>query len=356
MNRLESLDWLRGLLALSIMVYHLTCWNFREPDASEVVGRLGIYGVSMFFTLSGLSMAVVYHAYIQDLRTSQLFFVRRIFRIWPLLWAAVAVVTLGNVVLKKEFVDLGLVFLNITTLFGFVNPGAYINTGAWSIGNEMVYYALTPLFLAAYNRNCWLGNFVTIITAAIALYFGFAVLDRTQTLASQWQAYIHPLNNLIFYCGGIALFYNARQVSLSLPAALSLISASILAFVTWPVDGDLITTVTGLDRIAFFVITTALVFGFYKLTGHPHRLIARPLATFGVATYGIYLLHPIIHSVVKLLASQVTLDVSPWITSAATVAMTIVAAIVSYERLESPAISLGKRLTSLPVKAGKGVQ
>ena len=260
-----------------------------------------------------------------------------------------------NVVLKKEVVDLWQVFLNVTTLFGFINPGAYINTGGWSIGNEMVYYALTPFLLAVYNRNCWQGNVVTIIAATIALYFGFAVLDRTQTLASQWQAYIHPLNNLVFYCGGIALFYNTRQVFLSLHVALLLMLVSILAFITWPVEGDLITIVTGLNRIGFFVITTVLVFSFYKLTAHPHRFIAQPLARLGVATYGIYLLHPIIHSFVKLFASLITLDVTPWITSAATVAMTIVAAIVSYICLESPAISFGKRLTSLQVSVGKSV-
>jgi peptidoglycan/LPS O-acetylase OafA/YrhL len=68
-NRFEPLDWLRGLLALSITVYHLTCCALQPPDASTFLGRLGIYGVSMFFVLSGLSMAAAYATFIGDGRS-----------------------------------------------------------------------------------------------------------------------------------------------------------------------------------------------------------------------------------------------------------------------------------------------
>jgi peptidoglycan/LPS O-acetylase OafA/YrhL len=50
--RIEALDWLRGLMAVSIMLYHLTIWYIVALDSSSVLGRLGIYGVSVFFVLS----------------------------------------------------------------------------------------------------------------------------------------------------------------------------------------------------------------------------------------------------------------------------------------------------------------
>lgn len=80
-DRLEPLDWLRGLMALSIMLYHFGPWH----DAAHPIGRLGIYGVSIFFILSGLSMAIAYDRYICDVPSSVSFFIRRLFRIWPLL-------------------------------------------------------------------------------------------------------------------------------------------------------------------------------------------------------------------------------------------------------------------------------
>jgi len=93
MKRYETLDWLRGLMALSIMIYHLVAWKITGSDASSILGIFGIYGVSIFFVLSGLSMAIVYHNYIKDPTTSLTFFLRRIFRIWPLLWVCVATVS-----------------------------------------------------------------------------------------------------------------------------------------------------------------------------------------------------------------------------------------------------------------------
>src|SRR5579862_10025551 len=118
MNRLASLDWQRGLLALSVMTYHLIEWRLYHLDSSKTLGRLGVYSVSMFFILSGLSMALVYNKYLCDVQSSLKFFVRRIFRIWPLLWLVITVVVLEKIRLH-EGIDSTLVILNLTTLFGF---------------------------------------------------------------------------------------------------------------------------------------------------------------------------------------------------------------------------------------------
>lgn len=96
-DRFESLDWLRGLMALSIMLYHFGSWH----DAAHPIGRLGIYGVSIFFILSGLSIAIAYDGFICDIRTSVRFFIRRLFRIWPLLWLAVALVVIPTCLTGK---------------------------------------------------------------------------------------------------------------------------------------------------------------------------------------------------------------------------------------------------------------
>jgi peptidoglycan/LPS O-acetylase OafA/YrhL len=67
-------------MALSIMLYHFS----GQHDAATPLGRLGVYGVSIFFILSGLSMAIAYDRYVMDFRSSVTFFIRRMFRIWPL--------------------------------------------------------------------------------------------------------------------------------------------------------------------------------------------------------------------------------------------------------------------------------
>jgi len=346
MNRLEPLDWLRGLLALSIMVYHLTGWKFHQPDSSELLGRLGIYGVSMFFVLSGLSMAAVYAGFIRDARSWGRFFVRRIFRIWPLLWVAVITVTLGGVVVKGEAVDWGLVLLNLTTLFGFVRPGAYVNTGAWSIGNEMVYYALTPALLAVYNRSTRSGNALLAAAVAAGFYFAFVAFDRQATLASQWQTYIHPLNNLMFFMAGVALHYNVGQRHVGERAPLLVLLASLSLLIWYPAEGDLVNVVSGHERAAFLVACTGIVFGFYKMNLSLPAWLSRSLATLGLATYGVYLLHPIVYQAIEMASRRLQLQSSPALAVAATIGVTIALSVVIYDRFEAPLIRLGKRITS----------
>ena len=355
MNRLEPLDWLRGLLAISIMLYHLAGWEFNHPNAGDILGRLGIYGVSMFFVLSGLSMAIGYDRYIQNVQTAQIFLIRRVFRIWPLLWVAVAAVTLGSLILKKETsVDLMIVLLNITTLFGFISPGAYINTGAWSIGNEMVYYVLTPVILTLYNRSRWIGNVFVLISFAVAVKFCFSILDSEKTLASQWSIYINPFNNLAFYCVGVAMYYNLNEVTPTRSVQLLLMIISISLFLIWPADGDLVSIVTGMNRIVFFITVTLMVWSFYKLTFQIHPMVSKSLASIGAATYGIYLLHPIIYSGVKIIFAKNESEIGgAWIIVMATVSITIILSILSFKYYERPFINWAKKITPVKIQNAK---
>ncbi len=66
-SRVESLDYLRGLLAVSVMIYHYVAWSGVELGADTVLGRLGIYSVSTFYILSGLSLGLVYRGRINNM-------------------------------------------------------------------------------------------------------------------------------------------------------------------------------------------------------------------------------------------------------------------------------------------------
>jgi peptidoglycan/LPS O-acetylase OafA/YrhL len=214
-NRLEALDWLRGLMALSILLYHLGSFGYLggPHDAATALGKLGIYGVSIFFILSGLSMAIGYDRFICDFRSSVAFFVRRLFRIWPLLWLAIALVAVpayfnGNPYSPAK------IAINATTIFGFTFPRAYINMGAWSIGNEVVYYSLTPFLLMVYKKSIRLGNALTFSSVLLGAIFAFRILSPEHTLADQWDTYINPFNNLFLYASGIAIYYNFRNITI----------------------------------------------------------------------------------------------------------------------------------------------
>ncbi len=52
MKRLYNLDYLRGLAAFGIMVYHYMKYTFGTFTADSFMGKIGIYGVSVFYVLS----------------------------------------------------------------------------------------------------------------------------------------------------------------------------------------------------------------------------------------------------------------------------------------------------------------
>jgi peptidoglycan/LPS O-acetylase OafA/YrhL len=345
MTRVEPLDWLRGLMAGSIMLYHLASWQLDEPGADSVLGRLGIYGVSIFFVLSGLSMATASHAQMTDLGGVGRFLLRRVFRMWPLLWLAIVALLLGNLVRGAAIPDAWVLFLNFTTLFGFIDPHAYVNTGAWSIGNEMVYYALTPLWLAAWRWRPWLGSLLSALAWVPAIVVATSILTPTETLSSQWEDYIQPWNNFGLYSSGIALFFWARHTTWPPWVSPTLILMASGLFVLTPAAGNLIVLVVGWPRLLLCLASVLVVLGFFRLQQSPPAFITRPLGALGVATYGVYLLHPFVYSVVKGVLRAVGAS-SPWLIVVLTVVVTCPLALVVYERFEAPLIRLGRALSS----------
>ena len=346
-NRIESLDWLRGVMALAIMFYHLTYWHYFPLDSSFFLGRLGVYGVSIFFVLSGLSMAIVYSKFIVDRKTIVAFYVRRIFRIWPLLWLCVALVTISTLAKGGE-VSLEKILLNLTTLFGFVSPGSYINTGAWSIGNEMVYYAFTPIIIMAYEKHRFIGNALLLVSFAMTLIFSFYLLSPEMPLKEQWLTYINPFNNLFLYVAGVAIYYNLSSVKIGLSGVLLLFGIATATFVFYPVYGDKIAIVTGENRLVFLFASILMVVSFYKFTGYDlvPRGVQYPLEQFGIATYGVYLLHPVVNSYAGFALRKVGLE-SPALLFAVVVVLTIITAIVSFNIFEKRIMRIGKRVTSV---------
>ena len=326
-------------MALSIMLYHLGGRN----NAATPLGRLGIYGVSIFFILSGLSMAIAYDRYIKDLRSGGAFFVRRLFRIWPLLWVAVALVAAPAYFSAKPF-SAKMIGLNLSTLFGFVAPTQYINMGAWSIGNEMVYYAFTPIFIAVYHWRKSIGNVITLATVCIGMLFAFRLIDSSATLESQWSFYVNPFNNLFLYSAGLAIYYNFREVELPRSGAFPLLLVVVIMFLFYPASGDQISIVAGINRVAMSLISVAIVVVFYKCPPFLPAWFGEKFEQLGIATYGVYLLHPIVMGWTRNVFQLIGINNS-YLFVFLVIGLTIGLALITFKVYEAPLIGIGKRLT-----------
>ena len=267
-------------MALFIMFYHYLSWHYSSFDSSHFMGRIGVYGVSIFYILSGLTLYIVYNNKLFSVGYVQ-YFIRRILRIYPLL----ILITLLTVFLLKNYLyvftddrSLESFLLNITGLFGFVAPKRYIATGAWSIGNELVFYIFFPIVLILSKRNKYLLFIFFSIALLIGIYFAFYIIDSNLGLSKNWGAYINPFNQLFLFIGGMVvaqLFYFGRFKNLSWPKYLFIIFFFIFYF--YPVGGDRVNIVSNFNRIifsfcCFFMVISFLIRILLKLlNGFPIR-------------------------------------------------------------------------------------
>jgi peptidoglycan/LPS O-acetylase OafA/YrhL len=319
MNRLHNLDYLRGFAAFGIMIYHYSSWTLGNFTADSFMGRLGVYGVSIFYVLSGLTLFYVYkNKMMPSIKDVIHFFRKRVFRIFPLLWLT----TFSAILLSQKKPDLVDFFLNLSGLFGFVKWDTYFSAGIWSIGNELVFYCFFPVFILLIKRHKFFMFILSLLIFGLYVYFAFHKLNENNTLGQQWRIYTNPLNQVFLFLGGVLIGYfgeNRKPRNLFL---IIFLLSGILLFVFYPVSGDTIHLVIGTNRLIFTLCCFFVCICFYKMTIQFPGFIHKPLVLLGEMSYSVYLLHPIVYTLLLMLFDAGGFAASPKLT-------TIVLAILS---------------------------
>lgn len=293
--RLHGLDYLRGLSALGIMVYHYTTWMWGEREPSTFLGRVGIYGVASFYVLSGITLGYIYASQLTLSKADLLdFYTKRFFRIFPLLWLA----TLISILLSKHAPNIPDLLLNLTGLFGLFKWKTYFATGAWSIGNELTFYLTFPLLVFLLRKSRFGGLIALGIPVALFLYFAFYLLQANRSLADQWHLYTNPLNQLALFAGGVVMGRFINPASTQARHSFLACSLGLGLFMLIPITGNSSALVVGLTRILLSISCVLLGYSFFRTERAPVYL-DKPLAILGQASYSLYLLHPIVYAVAK---------------------------------------------------------
>jgi len=239
--------------------------------------------------------------------------------------------------------------LNITTLFGFIQPANYIPMGGWTIGNEMVFYLFTPAILFIYDKKTIYGNLLLMITCIIGLYFAFFLLNPNDSLANQWSIYVNPFNNLFCFILGIAIFYNFNKIKINKIMNLSLLLISFILFLFYDYKNQ-IDIVSGWNRIIFVFIITVWIFSFFKMKVEKTSMVSKMFETFGMATYGVYILHPIFRSILLKANELLKLNFPYIAVCIVAVFITILGATISYYYFELKISNWGKKIVKGIIK------
>lgn len=344
-ERIYSIDFLRGLMAISVMIYHYISWMQGGLDATSVWSRFGIYAVTIFYFVSGFSMSYAYwenkHFNIKKYTLSRFFRIAPLFYVVSLVFVAYQILAFGEVDLYK-------LFLNFTFLFSIVEPSSYFSTGAWSIGNEMFFYCVFAFIVMSKNK---LGTLVvlTLISFLILIYFRTNSIAANETLSSQWNVYIHPFNHLLtFLIGCLAYFIYKNYYKLLLKYKLSFGVLGLLIFYI-PISGDRVNLVVGINSL-LLLLSSFCIFMFFVYLNEYSVFRAKWASFLGDISYSIYLVHPVCWFVIERIFFEPKTTFGLFVFWFCAIVFSLITCLLTYFLIEKPGINFGKKLTKNGIK------
>jgi peptidoglycan/LPS O-acetylase OafA/YrhL len=290
-ERVLGWDLLRGMCALAVACYHLMYWQ----DIATI-STLGSYGVYLFFILSGASLAYTYLDKFESQQFSFANFLRvRYLRLAPLYLALMLVALPWKLLKGGSLVDLLVSYLlNATFLFGFFNPSTNATlVGGWSLGIEAIFYLLFPCLMLTF-RSTRLA--VAVFVALLAIQIGWIAMSLGQSgsYAQNAELYFQAPAFAAYFMGGCLLGVAKRKGLLTvfrfalLGWTVLLGGFAFMVLTNTPIEGS---EIIGWRGGALGATCFAMVYAASRLRVTHIKKLA---STFGDATYGLYLLHPVL--------------------------------------------------------------
>lgn len=167
-TRIGGLDALRGLAALAVFICHLAAYwsGLGLPHLVQAATQVGAHGVDVFVVLSGFVLTLPLIAPGRSLNVRQ-FYGRRMWRILPAYWAALAfasVFALGPMwdrVVGQQATLWDLVVHVFALQTVFVPTLGSINGSLWSISLEILLYLVFPVIVLLLHR---LGGLALVLS------------------------------------------------------------------------------------------------------------------------------------------------------------------------------------------------
>lgn len=282
-TRIETLDALRGIAAISVVLFHYTCslGNVFPTLRSDFRFQYGHFGVHLFFVISGFVIFMT----INHSRSLADFAFARFARLYPAYWTAILLTTTGvalggatNLSIPPHEVMLN--FTMLQKLFGARDvDGVY-----WTLTRELVFYTAIASLLAfkQLKRTNTIAAFLLLVQAAGSIYLRFHGKDDFGT--RQFSDFLlFPFLHL--FIAGIALFQIHQDRSNR--NAWFLVGATLVAELLLPRADSSVESGT----IGHLVVLASIVSVGLVATGRLQWLATRPLLWLGSISYSLYLVH-----------------------------------------------------------------
>jgi peptidoglycan/LPS O-acetylase OafA/YrhL len=285
-----DIDGLRALAVLAVVLFHYQVPGFRG----------GFVGVDVFFVISGFLITGLIHGEMQEGRFSlRQFYVRRIRRIFPALFALMIAATIaaGLIFFPNSFVRFGRSLL-ATAFFGanfeFWHEAGYFDVAAeqkpllhlWSIAVEEQFYLIFPallLLIGARSKPRLLLAVGAIFVASLA----FSIWSARHATSAGYYLLLSRMWELML---GAVLALGAAPSFTSLPLREGVSVAGLLLIALGVFAYSPRTPFPGAAALAP-CLGTAFIIASGNTAALNRVLSFRPVVFVGLISYSLYLWH-----------------------------------------------------------------
>ncbi len=283
MKRIPELDVLRGLAAVSVMLFHLsTCFNETFPSEAQFLPWAlpqGHLGVELFFLISGFVMLQT----VEQQPSLKNFWISRVARLYPAYWISVLFAffitrTFGP---HRQPLTGEILGWNLSMLMQVIpNPKPLVQDVYWTLGLELIFYLWISLLYFIPGRK--LPN-QFLLLPAFAMLLSNVFYDRVPyTMYLHVFHYVNLNNCLPLFVLGMCFnrLYKMQEMPLKEKLWIGLaVALNLITYIHY--HGALRNTAVVLFCLVFF----ALIKGWLRF------LNLKPLLLLGTLSYSLYLMH-----------------------------------------------------------------
>lgn len=291
----DSLQALRGIAALAVLLFHLRAVESKYIPGDAVLGAVAAHadaGVDLFFVISGFVMAQVGRGRFDGFYAAGLFLMKRAWRVLPLYWlfttVAVGLMMTFPAIVNSSYPDQSIIRSYLLIPYTQLPVLAV----GWTLIHEAYFYIVFAVAIAIIAERaltaCLIG------WAAVIVY---AHLDGSHEMTPLSQLLTSPLT-LEFIVGVLAGLHWRKLprelafammivgIALYLTAAVGLADTSISAPKPW------------LRMATFGTASVLLVLGWVMYESRGHGSAPSALVALGNSSYSLYLSHVFVISAV----------------------------------------------------------
>jgi peptidoglycan/LPS O-acetylase OafA/YrhL len=349
LTKLKNLQSLRGIAVLLVVIYHLTYIEQKYGGSETILPeffKFTMFGVDLFFVISGFVMVMVTRGKFQNIHQSFRFIYHRVARIYPLYWVYTILMLIVFLIQPTWINNAQGNQMNIVDSFLLIPSHILpLVTVGWTLIHEIYFYLVFFIILLICPER-FLTQVLILWTATICLVnLFFNSSNATIMLVS------NPLT--LEFIGGnmIAILYFKKdfKINISILIFITLVSLllSLLAFVYSSEHPD---KIISLDwwRLGMFAIPALLVIYCSVVMEKKAYILHAYLNKIGDASYSIYLSHIITLSAFGHIWGLFSID-SIWdniIILPILFFMVIIFGFISYQLIEKPLLQLTRKIYS----------